>query len=153
MELGVNQRLHRLETAISKISEVLLAKQEYPTIIHVHDGSGQLSNGRAREYREGHGDKDKDKKSVAMLHMHIPISGSSKESGKLDTSNAASTLAHDGRPRKKVFIVIGIKSGFSGRSDSVRETWMTQRKKLNQLEYNKGIVIHFMAMVQHPTTL
>ncbi|XVF52989.1 hypothetical protein PTKIN_Ptkin05aG0062200 [Pterospermum kingtungense] len=91
MELGVNDKLHRLEIAISKISEVLLAKQEYPTISHVHDqGNGQSLSGRAREYIKGHVehvDEDKDKKSVAMLHM-IAASSSSKELGNLNASDA-----------------------------------------------------------------
>lgn len=67
-------------------------------------------------------------KSVGMLQMQISASRSSEELGNLDASNAASTLAHGGQPRRKVFMVIGINTAFSSRRrrDSVRETWMPQ---------------------------
>ncbi|OMO84875.1 Glycosyl transferase, family 31 [Corchorus olitorius] len=85
-------------------------------------------------------------KSVAMLQMQLAASRSSQEMENLDASSAVSTLGHDGPPRKKVFIVIGINTAFSSRRrrDSVRETWMPQGEKLVQLEREKGIVIRFM---------
>ncbi|KAK1308988.1 Beta-1,3-galactosyltransferase 7 [Acorus calamus] len=53
---------------------------------------------------------------------------------------------HEAQPRKKVFVVIGINTAFSSRKrrDSVRETWMPQGEKLQQLEQEKGIVVRFM---------
>ncbi|XVF39432.1 hypothetical protein PTKIN_Ptkin01aG0034100 [Pterospermum kingtungense] len=85
-------------------------------------------------------------KSAAMLQMQIAASRSSEESGNLDASSAVSTLANEGPPRKKVFMVIGINTAFSSRRrrDSVRETWMPQGEKLIQLEREKGIVVRFM---------
>ncbi|XVF70033.1 hypothetical protein PTKIN_Ptkin11bG0128800 [Pterospermum kingtungense] len=50
VELVVNNKLHRLETTINKISEVMLAKQEYPMINHVHDDRRQSLNGQACEF-------------------------------------------------------------------------------------------------------
>lgn len=53
----------------------------------------------------------------------------------LDSSAAAaeSTVAREGSPRQKVFMVIGINTAFSSRKrrDSVRETWMPQGCLLN----------------------
>ncbi|KAH7557220.1 hypothetical protein JRO89_XS11G0077000 [Xanthoceras sorbifolium] len=52
MELGVNDKLHHLEIAISKISEVLTTRQE--TIAsNINERSGQSSIGHARENTEG----------------------------------------------------------------------------------------------------
>ncbi|KAL7222186.1 hypothetical protein ACSBR1_023987 [Camellia fascicularis] len=57
-----------------------------------------------------------------------------------------SELTHEGLPRKKAFIVIGINTAFSSRKrcDSVRQTWMPQGERLLQLEQEKGIIIRFM---------
>ena len=52
MELGVNDKLHQLENAISKISEVLSTRQD-PTSSNVNERSGQSSYGRSRENTEG----------------------------------------------------------------------------------------------------
>ena len=67
-------------------------------------------------------------KSVAMLEMQLAASHSSQGIENSDASGAVSTLARDGPPRKKVFMVIGINTAFSSRRrrDSVRETWMPQ---------------------------
>ncbi|KAL5745583.1 hypothetical protein ACOSP7_026729 [Xanthoceras sorbifolium] len=52
MELGVNDKLHHLEIAISKISEVLTTRQE--TIAsNINERSGRSSIGHARENTEG----------------------------------------------------------------------------------------------------
>ena len=51
MELGVNDKLHQLENAISKISKVLSTRQE-PTSSNVNERSGQSSYGRSRENTE-----------------------------------------------------------------------------------------------------
>ncbi|XP_055959980.1 beta-1,3-galactosyltransferase 7 isoform X2 [Mercurialis annua] len=84
-------------------------------------------------------------KSIATLQMEISASRSSQEMN-FNGSSAASTLQHDGTPRQKAFMVIGINTAFSSRKrrDSVRETWMPQGDKLIQLEREKGIVIRFM---------
>ncbi|KAJ9146360.1 hypothetical protein P3X46_028638 [Hevea brasiliensis] len=84
-------------------------------------------------------------KSIAMLQMQLAASRSSQEMS-LDGSAALSALSHEGLPRQKVFMVIGINTAFSSRKrrDSVRETWMPQGEKLLQLEREKGIVIRFM---------
>ena len=52
MELGVNDKLHQLENAISKISEVLSTRQD-PTSSNVNERSGQSSYGRSHENIEG----------------------------------------------------------------------------------------------------
>ncbi|KAL5810464.1 hypothetical protein ACOSQ4_027032 [Xanthoceras sorbifolium] len=52
MELGVNDKLHHLEIAISKISEVLTTRQEI-IASNINERSGQSSIGRARENIEG----------------------------------------------------------------------------------------------------
>ncbi|KAF5932605.1 hypothetical protein HYC85_028776 [Camellia sinensis] len=61
-------------------------------------------------------------------------------------------LTHEGMPRKKAFIVIGINTAFSSRKrrDSVRQTWMPQGERLLQLEQEKGIIIWFM--ISHSAT-
>ncbi|KAI7991910.1 Beta-1,3-galactosyltransferase 7 [Camellia lanceoleosa] len=55
-------------------------------------------------------------------------------------------LTHEGLPRKKAFIVIGINTAFSSRKrrDSVRQTWMPQGERLLQLEQEKGIKVRFV---------
>ena len=52
MELGVNDKLHQLENAISKISEVLSTRQD-PTSSNVNERNRQSSYGRSRENTEG----------------------------------------------------------------------------------------------------
>ncbi|RVW29332.1 hypothetical protein CK203_109103 [Vitis vinifera] len=51
MELGVNDKLHQLENAISKISEVLSTRQD-PTSSNINERSGQSSYGRSHENTE-----------------------------------------------------------------------------------------------------
>ncbi|KAI7991494.1 FHA domain-containing protein DDL [Camellia lanceoleosa] len=57
-----------------------------------------------------------------------------------------SELTHEGLPRKKAFIVIGINTAFSSRKrrDSVRQTWMPQGERLLQSEQEKGINVRFV---------
>lgn len=85
-------------------------------------------------------------KSIAMIQMQLAASRSSQEMGLDNSTGANSALSHEGSPKKKVFIVIGINTAFSSRKrrDSVRETWMPQGEKLLQLEREKGIIIRFM---------
>ena len=52
MELGVNDKLHQLENAISKISKVLSTRQE-PTSSNINERIGQSSYGRSCENTEG----------------------------------------------------------------------------------------------------
>ncbi|XP_031394436.1 beta-1,3-galactosyltransferase 7 isoform X3 [Punica granatum] len=84
-------------------------------------------------------------KTIATLQMELAAARSSRELGSsADGSSAIDGV--DGKPRKKVFMVIGINTAFSSRKrrDSVRETWMPQGEKLLQLEREKGIIIRFM---------
>ncbi|KAL5984038.1 Beta-1,3-galactosyltransferase 7 [Asimina triloba] len=83
-------------------------------------------------------------KTISTLQMELAAARSSQEMAGRGTSPVA-TASHEG-PRKKAFIVIGINTAFSSRRrrDSVRETWMPQGEKLQQLEREKGIVIRFM---------
>ena len=52
IELGVNDKLHKLENAISKIFEVLSTRQE-PTSSNINERKGRSSYGRSRENTEG----------------------------------------------------------------------------------------------------
>jgi hypothetical protein len=52
MELGVTDKLQQLETVISKISEVLLTRQESSSS-NVNECSGQSFGARSRENIEG----------------------------------------------------------------------------------------------------
>ncbi|KAM7510981.1 hypothetical protein LguiB_009856 [Lonicera macranthoides] len=81
-------------------------------------------------------------KSISMLQMELAASRSSQETGRSDGASSS----HEGPPKKKAFIVIGINTAFSSRKrrDSVRQTWMPQGEKLIRLEKEKGIVIRFM---------
>uniref|UniRef100_A0A1D1XTU7 Hexosyltransferase n=1 Tax=Anthurium amnicola TaxID=1678845 RepID=A0A1D1XTU7_9ARAE len=81
-------------------------------------------------------------KTISTLQMELAATRSSHEMG-LD---ASPTITGFSQPRKKVFVVIGINTAFSSRKrrDSVRETWMPQGEKLQQLEQEKGIVVRFM---------
>ncbi|ONK75345.1 uncharacterized protein A4U43_C03F15870 [Asparagus officinalis] len=80
-------------------------------------------------------------KTISTLQMELAATRSSQELTGITGSPLIS-----GQQRKKAFIVIGINTAFSSRKrrDSVRETWMPQGEKLQQLEKEKGIVIRFM---------
>ncbi|XP_010428866.1 PREDICTED: beta-1,3-galactosyltransferase 7-like isoform X2 [Camelina sativa] len=82
-------------------------------------------------------------KSVSTLQMELSSTRSSQE--KVDGSVTTNSL-REAKPRKKVFMVMGVNTAFSSRRrrDSVRETWMPQGEKLEKLEQDKGIVIKFM---------
>ena len=49
MELGMTDKLHHLEDAISKLSEALLSKNDSPS---KHGWNGTSSNGRSRDTKE-----------------------------------------------------------------------------------------------------
>ncbi|XP_072953578.1 beta-1,3-galactosyltransferase 7-like isoform X2 [Typha angustifolia] len=82
-------------------------------------------------------------KTISTLQMELAAKRSAHEL--LGVGGSPSTLASD-QQRKKAFVVIGINTAFSSRKrrDSIRETWMPQGEKLQQLEQQKGIVIRFM---------
>ncbi|PKA49148.1 Beta-1,3-galactosyltransferase 7 [Apostasia shenzhenica] len=82
-------------------------------------------------------------KTISTLQMELAATRSSHELMGVDGSP---TITASSQQRKKAFIVIGINTAFSSRKrrDSVRETWMPQDEKLEQLEREKGIVIRFM---------
>ncbi|CAL5417335.1 unnamed protein product [Camellia sinensis] len=92
-------------------------------------------------------------KSISVLEMELAAARSSQEMGRSNGSDAISTPSHEGLPRKKAFVVIGINTAFSSRKrrDSVRRTWMPRGEKLLQLEQEKGIIIRFM--IGHSATL
>ncbi|MQL76258.1 hypothetical protein Taro_008648 [Colocasia esculenta] len=81
-------------------------------------------------------------KTISTLQMELAATRSSREMGLVGSP----TIAGSTEPRKKVFVVIGINTAFSSRKrrDSVRETWMPQGEKHQQLEREKGIVVRFM---------
>ncbi|XP_058097206.1 beta-1,3-galactosyltransferase 7-like [Magnolia sinica] len=83
-------------------------------------------------------------KTISTLQMELAAARSSQEMVGLGNSPVASDSRE--ATRKKAFIVIGINTAFSSRKrrDSVRETWMPQGEKLQQLEREKGIVVRFM---------
>ncbi|OVA12785.1 Glycosyl transferase [Macleaya cordata] len=86
-------------------------------------------------------------KTISMLQMELAATRSSQELGSMNSSpDISKSSSHNGTPRKKAFVVIGINTAFSSRKrrDSVRETWMPQGEKLLKLEHEKGIVIRFM---------
>ncbi|KAK6939806.1 Glycosyl transferase, family 31 [Dillenia turbinata] len=89
-------------------------------------------------------------KSVEMLKMELAVTQSSRELDSSANERTSDVLIpfhnHDGLPKKKAFIVIGINTAFSSRKrrDSIRQTWMPQGEKLVQLEQEKGIVVRFM---------
>ncbi|XP_059630847.1 beta-1,3-galactosyltransferase 7 isoform X3 [Cornus florida] len=78
--------------------------------------------------------------------MELAATRNSQKKGSSVSSGEISTSSHEGPPRKKAFIVIGINTAFSSRKrrDSVRQTWMPQGEKLLQLEEEKGIIVRFM---------
>ncbi|XP_073010968.1 beta-1,3-galactosyltransferase 7 isoform X1 [Typha latifolia] len=82
-------------------------------------------------------------KTISTLQMELAAKRSAHEL--LGVGGSPSTSASD-QQRKKAFVVIGINTAFSSRKrrDSIRETWMPQGEKLQQLEQQKGIVIRFM---------
>ncbi|KAG0501869.1 hypothetical protein HPP92_001941 [Vanilla planifolia] len=82
-------------------------------------------------------------KTMSTLQMGLAASRSSHELLGQDGSPNNIASSHQ---RKKAFIVMGINTAFSSRKrrDSLRETWMPQGEKLQQLEREKGIVIRFM---------
>lgn len=63
--------------------------------------------------------------SVAKLRMELP-SKKPRKFGDFGNSTGSSTYAGNAVTKKKVFMVIGINTAFSGRRrrDSIRETWM-----------------------------
>ncbi|XP_042494645.1 beta-1,3-galactosyltransferase 7-like isoform X2 [Macadamia integrifolia] len=79
-------------------------------------------------------------KTISSLQMELAATRNAQEVGISETHTI-----HEGTPKKKAFVVIGINTAFSSRKrrDSVRETWMPQGEKLLQLEREKGIVIRF----------
>ncbi|CAL5327763.1 unnamed protein product [Camellia sinensis] len=85
-------------------------------------------------------------KSISMLQMELAATRSSQEMRRSDEFTHISELTHEGLPRKKAFIVIGINTAFGSRKrrDSIRQTWMPQGERLLQLEQEKGIIIRFM---------
>lgn len=86
-------------------------------------------------------------KTISSLQMELAAARSTQEMAGLNGSPHVSMLSsREGQVRKKAFVVIGINTAFSSRKrrDSVRETWMPQGEKLQQLEREKGIVIRFM---------
>ncbi|KAL1541832.1 Beta-1,3-galactosyltransferase 7 [Salvia divinorum] len=85
--------------------------------------------------------------SVAKLRLELPSNKKHRKLGNFENSNGSSSaFAGNAVMRKKVFMVIGINTAFSGRRrrDSIRETWMPRGKSLLQLEAEKGIVVRFM---------
>ncbi|KAJ8647290.1 hypothetical protein MRB53_000313 [Persea americana] len=83
-------------------------------------------------------------KTISTLQMELAATRSVQEMSGLDTSPHLQQVSS--QTKKKAFVVIGINTAFSSRKrrDSVRETWMPQGEKLQQLEKEKGIVIRFM---------
>ncbi|KAG2651705.1 hypothetical protein PVAP13_1NG306100 [Panicum virgatum] len=81
-------------------------------------------------------------KSISTLQMELAAKRSTLE---LLRSSGSPVTSETSQPRKKAFVVIGVNTAFSSRKrrDSVRETWMPQGEKLQQLEEQKGIVIRF----------
>jgi len=81
-------------------------------------------------------------KSISTLQMELAAKRSTLE---LLRSSGSPVTSEISQPRKKAFVVIGVNTAFSSRKrrDSVRETWMPQGEKLQQLEEQKGIVIRF----------
>lgn len=63
--------------------------------------------------------------SVAKLRQELP-SKKPRKFGNFGNSTGSSTYAGNAVTKKKVFMVIGINTAFSGRRrrDSIRETWM-----------------------------
>nr|CAD1826213.1 unnamed protein product [Ananas comosus var. bracteatus] len=83
-------------------------------------------------------------KTISTLQMELAAKRSSQEL--LGGGGGSPSTSAPDKQRKKAFVVIGINTAFSSRKrrDSVRETWMPQGEKLQQLEQQKGIVVRFM---------
>ncbi|KAG9451101.1 hypothetical protein H6P81_011066 [Aristolochia fimbriata] len=84
-------------------------------------------------------------KTISTLQMELAATRSAQEMTNPNGSPSI-TSSREGPPRQKAFVVIGINTAFSSRKrrDSVRETWMPQGEKLQQLEREKGIIVRFM---------
>ncbi|KNA12885.1 hypothetical protein SOVF_121240 isoform B [Spinacia oleracea] len=84
-------------------------------------------------------------KSISMLQMELAASRGSNKELVHPRESVGTVIKQNGKPKKKVFVVIGINTAFSSRRrrDSVRESWMPQGEKLKKLEKEKGIVIRF----------
>ncbi|KAK1308985.1 Beta-1,3-galactosyltransferase 7 [Acorus calamus] len=116
---------------------LVAAGNEYPDPVEAAGRSRRSSRSSWRIARlKGSLDK-----TVATLQMELAATRSVQEEG-----SPLAVALHEAQPRKKVFVVIGINTAFSSRKrrDSVRETWMPQGEKLQQLEQEKGIVVRFM---------
>ncbi|KAK4789163.1 hypothetical protein SAY86_020482 [Trapa natans] len=85
-------------------------------------------------------------KTIATLQMELAATRSSRMLWSSVNNGSQAINDGDGKPKKKVFMVIGINTAFSSRKrrDSIRETWMPQGEKLLRLEREKGIIIRFM---------
>ncbi|XP_058089620.1 beta-1,3-galactosyltransferase 7-like isoform X1 [Magnolia sinica] len=85
-------------------------------------------------------------KTISTLQMELAATRSAQEMASLGGSPLISRISRDGSPKKKAFVVIGINTAFSSRRrrDSLRETWLPQGEKLQQMEKEKGIVVRFM---------
>ncbi|XP_020112163.1 beta-1,3-galactosyltransferase 7-like [Ananas comosus] len=83
-------------------------------------------------------------KTISTLQMELAAKRSSQEL--LGGGGGSPSTSAPDKQRKKAFVVIGINTAFSSRKrrDSVRETWIPQGEKLQQLEQQKGIVVRFM---------
>lgn len=83
-------------------------------------------------------------KTISTLQMELAATRSKQQA--VEPDGSASDETPDQQPKKKAFVVIGVNTAFSSRKrrDSVRETWMPQGEKLQQLEQEKGIVVRFM---------
>ncbi|CAK9168141.1 unnamed protein product [Ilex paraguariensis] len=127
---------HRREQELQIISEDCTTKKEKP---------GQEKDVMDEVYRTHEAIQSLDK-SMSMLQMELAATRSTQEIGRSDGSSSVSASSHEGPPRKKAFMVIGINTAFSSRRrrDSVRETWMPQGDKLLKMEEEKGIVVRFM---------
>ncbi|KAG6404191.1 hypothetical protein SASPL_136431 [Salvia splendens] len=99
-----------------------------------------------KEFSKAHEAMQSLDSSVAKLRMELPSNKKHRKLGNFENLNGNSTFAGNAVMRKKVFMVIGINTAFSGRRrrDSIRETWMPRGKSLLQLEAEKGIVVRFM---------
>lgn len=102
-----------------------------------------VSNDCANNKKSG-GPKEDIMEEVHKTHEAIQPGRSLDKT--ISTLELGMTGNHEGVPRQKAFVVIGINTAFSSRKrrDSVRATWMPQGEKLLQLEREKGIVIRFM---------
>ncbi|KAG4966695.1 hypothetical protein JHK87_032346 [Glycine soja] len=79
-------------------------------------------------------------KAVSTLEMELTAS---QTGGRQRSSNHSV---------QKAFVVIGINTAFSSkrRRDSIRQTWLSKRNQLKELEKEKGIVVRFV--IGHSTT-